>query len=80
MADEDTIAGLLQALEHVSDQVALLSEALDGFISAQERGEAMPEAVVADYREMLGRVREQLATFRQRIAHWWVLVGHEKAQ
>ena len=61
MGDHDTIAGMLQALEHVSDQVDLLSQALERFITAQERGEAVPPAVVAHYREQLGTVRGQMA-------------------
>ena len=40
----------------------------------------MPEAGVAHYRQQLETVRGQLATFRERITQWWVLVGQEKAQ
>jgi hypothetical protein len=80
MKDGPTIAGMLQALEHTSDQVDLLSQVLERFISAQECGERMPPAVVAHYREQLATSARADGDLRENIAQWWVLIGQEKAQ
>ena len=78
--DTDTLTGLLQALEHTAEMIDRLSTVLERFIQAQQQGEVIDPAVVAEYAAQLETVRGQRARLRERITQWWVLIGREGAQ
>ena len=72
-------ADMLQAMEHLADQIDRLSTVLERLIEAQQRGETIDPVIVEDYAAQLRTVRGQREQLRKTIATFWALIGQGDA-
>ena len=75
--EQDTIKGMLQALEHMLDQVDRLSVVAGQLVNAQKTGKPLAPSVLNYYDEQLTTLSQQREHFRSVIARWWTLVEED---
>ena len=71
---------ILQALEHTADQIDLLADIIDEFLTLAEAGVPMSATTRERYAAEMAELRGQRAQLRKTIADFWVLIGRNEAQ
>ena len=72
--EDDTIKGMLQALEHMLDEVDRLSIVAGQLVNAQKTGKPLAPSVLAYYEEQLETLSHRRVHMRDVIARWWTLM------
>jgi hypothetical protein len=72
--EQDTIKGMLQALEHMLDTVDRTSGVAGHLLNTQKAGTALAPSVIAHYEQQLEALGRQRGEMRDVIARWWTLV------
>jgi hypothetical protein len=81
MREEDqSLAGLLQALEHSLDLSDGLTIVLRQFIDANREGRSIDEAIVTEHERQLPAVAAQRVDVQPAITRWWALIGRSGPQ
>jgi hypothetical protein len=78
--DHESIAGMLQALEHSLDLSDRLTVVVRQVIAAHHHERLLDAATVAQYEEQLRTVGDQRAQAQRAIAQWWASIGRDAAQ
>jgi len=69
-------ADLLQAFEHLLEEIARLSAALRSVVETMQRGEQLPDDVLTSYLEQLETVARDRARLVHALPMLWQLLGH----
>ena len=72
--EDDTIKDMLQALEHMLDEVDRLSTVARRLVNAQKTGKPLAPPVLAYYDERLFALGQQREYMRGIVAKWWTLM------
>jgi hypothetical protein len=72
--DEETIKGMLQALEHTLEALDRASAAATQLIEAQKSGKPLSPKTLDYYTEQFATLTKQREHMRTVIARWWTLI------
>jgi len=79
-ANDSSITGLLQALEHSLEFSDQLTTIVRQFIAAHHEGRLLDAALVTEYERQLQANEEQRARAQRAITWWWTLLGRDGVQ
>jgi hypothetical protein len=77
--EDDTIAGLLQSLEHTLETVTRLTTVAEQLIAGQRGGPPLSSHVLQEYSRQLITVRRDSDRLRDALGRWWAQIGESQA-